>query len=136
MKASDFKNIIKEAVREAIREELTQMQQPVQENTTAPQPVAYEKTGNAMLDILNETRTSMSSTDYQNLGGGTLTSQLARNYDKSMFGMKGTAYQPGTEAAMQAAPKIGLDISNLSFLKNAAEIVRVADQKQKEKNGL
>jgi len=136
MKASDFKNIIKEAVREAIREELTQMQQPVQENTKPAQPVVYEKTGNAMLDVLNETRTTMSSTDYQNLGGGTLTSQLARNYDRSMFGIKGSTYTPGTEAAMQAAPKVGLDIANLSFLKNAAEIVKVADQKQKEKNGL
>ena len=136
MKASDFKNIIKEAVREAIREELTQIQQPVQENVRPAQPVVYEKTGNAMLDVLNETRTSMSSADYQNIGGGPLTSQLARNYDRSMFGMKNSAYTPGTEAAMQAAPKVGLDIANLSFLKNAAEIVKVADQKQKEKNGL
>ena len=62
MKASEFKKLIKEAVREAIREELSEgVQQPVQEVSKPAQPVMYTKTGNPMIDALNETRTTMAS---------------------------------------------------------------------------
>ena len=136
MKASDFKNIIKEAVREAIREELTQMQQPVQEQVQT-QPM--QSTGNAMLDALNETRTSMTSEDYQNLGGGNLRAQMAQNFNRGMFMPQGKASKPisddprAVEAAVAAAPKIGLDLSQLGFINKAAAIVNEADRKQKEK---
>ena len=131
MKASEFKNIIKEAVREVIREELSEMSQP----TPAPirEQVKYEPTGNAMLDALNETKSSMNTEEYRTAINA--NSSLAQMYSRGAFGAR-SAYTPGTEAAIQSAPKVGLDISNLGFLKNAAEIVKVADQKQKQKHGL
>lgn len=137
MKASDFKKIIKEAVREAIREELSQMQQaPVQEQVIKP---TYEPTGNAMLDALNETRTSMTSEDYQNLGGGNFRAQMAQNFNRNMFRPQGGPVKPvsdapeAVEAAVSAAPKVGLDLSQLGFVNKAAAIVNEADRKQKEK---
>ena len=136
MKASDFKKIIKEAVREAIREELSQMQQPVQEQVTK---TTYKPTGNAMLDALNETRTSMTSEDYQNLGGGNLRAQMAQNFNRDMFRPQGGSIKPvsdapeAVEAAVAAAPKVGLDLSQLGFVNKAAAIVNEADKKQKEK---
>jgi hypothetical protein len=135
MKASDFKKIIKEAVREAIREELSEMQQPVQEQVSKP---AYKPTGNAMLDALNETRTSMTSEDYRNLGGD-FRADMAQNFNRAAFTPKGRAIKPvsddprAVEAAVASAPKVGLDLSQLGFVNKAAAIVNEADRKQKEK---
>lgn len=135
MKASDFKKIIKEAVREAIREELSEMQQPVQEQVSKP---AYKPTGNAMLDALNETRTSMTSEDYRNLGGD-FRADMAQNFNRAAFAPKGRAVKPvsddprAVEAAVASAPKVGLDLSQLGFVNKAAAIVNEADRKQKEK---
>jgi hypothetical protein len=136
MKASDFKKIIKEAVREAIREELTLTQQTVQKEASAP---PYKSTGNAMLDALNETRTSMTSEDYQNLGGGNFRAEMAQNFNRGMYKPQKGAFKPisdapeAVEAAVAAAPKVGLDLSQLGFVHKAAAIVNEADRKQKEK---
>ena len=140
MKASDFKNIIKEAVREAVREELKALQdtpppppQPLQE-----QAPTYKPTGNAMLDALNETRTSMTSEDYRNLGGG-FRADMAQNFNRAAFAPKGKTMKPvsddprAVEAAVASAPKVGLDLSQLGFVNKAAAIVNEADRKQKEK---
>jgi len=131
MKASEFKKLIKEAVREVIREELSEMSQP----TPAPikEQVKYEPTGNSMLDALNETKSSMNTEEYRTAINA--NSSMAQMFNRGVLGGK-NPYTPGTEAAMQSAPKVGLDIANLGFLKNAAEIVKVADQKQKEKYGV
>jgi hypothetical protein len=131
MKASEFKNIIKEAVREVIREELSEMSQPTP--TPIREQVKYEPTGNAMLDALNETKGSMNTEEYRTAINA--NSSMAQMYSRGAFGAR-SAHTPGTEAAIQSAPKVGLDISNLGFLKNAAEIVKVADQKQRQKHGL
>ena len=136
MKASDFKNIIKEAVREAIREELTQMQQPVQEQVQK-QPI--QSTGNPLLDALNETKGNMTSEDFSNLNGGTMGSSMAQSFNRNSFMPQGRAMKPVSDdpqavaQAVAAAPKIGLDLSQLGFINKAAAIVNTADKKQKEK---
>ena len=136
MKASDFKNIIKEAVREAIREELSEMQQPVQEQVRK-QP--NQSTGNPILDALNETKGSMTSEDYKNIGGGDFRADMAKNFNRSAFTPQGRAAKPISDdpqavaQAVAAAPKVGLDLSQLGFINKAAAIVNTADKKQKEK---
>ena len=137
MKASDFKNIIKEAVREAIREELAQMQQPVQEQV---QKRPLQPTGNPILDALNETRGSMTSEDYRNIAGGNLRAEMAQNFNRSMFmpkqNIKPVSDDPrAVEAAVAAAPKAGLDLSQLGFINKAAAIVNTSNQKDKERFG-
>ena len=139
MKASDFKNIIKEAVREAIREELNALQ-----GTPPPPPVntvqktMYESTGNPILDALNETKGSMTSEDYRNIGGD-FRADMAQNFNRAAFAPKGRTVKPvsddprAVEAAVASAPKVGLDLSQLGFVNKAAAIVNEADRKQKEK---
>jgi hypothetical protein len=136
MKASQFKELIKEAVREVIKEEFSTPSQPVQEQ------VKYQPTGNPMLDAINETRSSMTSEDYKNLNGGTMQSSMAQAFNKSAFVPQGRAVKPVSDdpqavaAAVAAAPKQGLDLSQLGFINKAAAIVNTADRKQREKNGL
>jgi hypothetical protein len=136
MKASQFKELIKEAVREVIKEEFSIPQQPVQEQAK------LQPTGNAMLDILNETRASMTSEDFRNMGGDTIQSSMAQNFNRAAFIPQGRTIKPtsddprAVQAAVASAPKVGLDLSQLGFINKAAAIVNEADRKQKEKNGL
>ena len=138
MKASDFKNIIKEAVREAIREELTQMQQPVQEQV---QTRPTQTTGNPILDALNETKGSMTSEDYRNIGGGDFRANMAQNFNRNSFMPQGRAAKPISDdpqavaAAVASAPKTGLDLSQLGFINKAAAIVNTAEKKDRERFG-
>jgi len=137
MKASDFKNIIKEAVREAIREELSQIQQPVQEQAPATR---YNPTGNAMLDALNETKSSMTSEDYRNIGGD-FRADMAQSFNRNALMPQGRAIKPASDdpravqAAVASAPKTGLDLSQLGFINKAAAIVNTSNQKDKERFG-
>jgi len=139
MKASDFKNIIKEAVREAIREELSEMQQPVQEQVTR-QPI--QSTGNPILDALNETRGSMTSEDYRNIGGGDFRADMAQSFNRAAFMPQGRAVKPISDdpqavaQAVAAAPKQGLDLSQLGFINKAAAIVNTSYKKDKERFGV
>lgn len=142
MKASEFKKLIKEAVKEAIKEELLEIvQQPVQEITKPAQPVVYEKTGNPMIDALNETRTSMTTSEYRDITGGNLRASLAQNFDRSMF-MPKQDFAPVSKdpravaQSMAAAPKVGLDLTQLGFVNKAAAIVDGAAKKDKERFGV
>jgi acetylornithine deacetylase/succinyl-diaminopimelate desuccinylase-like protein len=138
MKANEFKKLIKEAVREAIREELTGgLEHTVQESSTPPPPPV--RSNNPLMDMLAETRATMTNSDYSNIVGA--NSSMAQNFDRSMFTPKRnfspTSDDPRSiEAAIAQAPKTGIDISQLSFVKNAAAIVNAAEKKQKEKYGL
>jgi len=138
MKASQFKELIKEAVREVIKEELSIPQQPIQEQVAQS---SYRSTGNPILDALNETRGSMTSEDYQNLNGGTMQSSMAQSFNRNAFMPQGRAVKPVSDdpqavaQAIAAAPKQGLDLSQLGFINKAAAIVNTADRKQKEKFG-
>jgi len=133
MKASEFKNLIKEAVREVIREELMEVvQQPVQEVKKAP----LVKTGDAITDILAETRQTMTSDDYRNVINA--DSSMAQGFNSSMFRPKQnfnpTSDDPAVvQRSIASAPKVGLDISQLGFINKAAAIVNEADRKQKER---
>ena len=107
----------------------------VQEVTSTP----YKRTGNTIADMLAETRASMTSADFRNLAG--VDSSMAQNFDRSMFmpkqELKPSSTNPEAVARTVAhAPKVGLDISQLTFVNKAAAIVSAADKRQKEKYGL
>ena len=141
MKASQFKELIKEAVREVIKEEFSQPQQPVQESIQPTQTKLHSSTGNPMLDALNETRSSMTSEDYRNSGGGDFRSQMAQNFNRNAFIPQGRSSKPVSDdpqavaAAVAAAPKTGLDLSQLGFINKAAAIVNTAEKKDRERFG-
>ena len=135
MKASEFKNLIKEAVREVIREELMEVvQQPTKQVNTPPTPI--KRTGNTIADMLAETAATMTNSDYQNVVGA--NNSMAQGFSRSMFMPKGNSAPVSddpqiVQQAVASAPKVGLDISQLSFVNKAAAIVNAADKKQKEK---
>lgn len=143
MKAAQFKHLIKEAVREVLKEELTELLKPqVHESVQPTQTVTRTSTGNPMLDAINETRTNMTPEDFRNIAGGSMDSSIAQSFNRAGFMPQGRSMKPvsddprAVEAAIAAAPKQGLDLSQLGFVNKAAAIVNTADKKQKEKYGL
>jgi vacuolar-type H+-ATPase subunit E/Vma4 len=130
MKADVFKKLIKEAVREAVREELGEMlttpQQPkqVQEITKYQnyKPVVAKpvSTGDPIMDLLQETRASMASGEY-----------------KTMVNMDSSMAQSGipTMGGMISGPEPGIDISQLSFVKNAGKVFQASVEKDKQRFG-
>lgn len=130
MKVSQLKNLIKEAVKEAIQEELGNMQTeaaPVQEVKEAtpppPPPVAPKKTGNAILDALNETKYTTTAEEYRTMFSG----------NSSMVQAPGLGMQ---SQAVPAGPQPGLDLSQLDFAQKAGAIFKKSNELDKAKNGL
>ena len=130
MKLDLLKRLIKEAVKEAVREELelilTEDVKPVKtpintvtkyENYKPPvaRPVS---TGDPIMDLLNETRHTMTSGEYQNVIGGNSTMVDGGGYSE---------YSQG--------PEPGIDLSQLDFIKNAGAIYKASVQKDKERFG-
>ena len=136
MKASEFKNLIKEAVKEAIREELAGMETtpaaPVVESRPAPKPVQF-KGSDPITEALNMTSRSMVNEEPRSTISA--DSSMARFFDKSAFMPKANV-TPGTPAAIATAPKVGLDISSFSFIKNANAVLKASNEKDKARNGL
>jgi len=124
MKVSQLKTLIKEAVKEAIQEELGSMQQsaPIQEvkAATPPPPLAPIKTGNSLLDALNETKHTLTTDEYRTMV----------NANSSMVSA------PGLGMQSQAGPQPGLDLSQLDFTKNAGAIFKKSNELDKAKHGL
>lgn len=129
MKVAQLKNLIKEAVKEAIQEELGSMQSqaaPVQEvkaQTPPPPPSAPKRTGNSLLDAINETKHSMNSEDYKTI----------INANSSMVQAPGMGMQ---SQAAPTGPQPGIDLSQLDFTKNAGAIFQKSNELDKAKHGL
>jgi len=137
MKLDVFKKLIKEAVKEAVREELEIiLSEDVKNTSTTPvvehitpqstyrPPVANPvKTGDPIMDILNETRASMTQESYRDLVNAT----------SDMVQAPGLGMNP--IESFQAGPAPGLDLSTLSFAKNAGAIYKASVEKDKVRFG-
>lgn len=139
MKVELFKKLIKEAVREVVREELPSLlsENFSQTKKTAPvtqQVTKYEnykptvarpiKTGDPIMDILNETRASMTQESYRDLISA--TSDMVQAPGLGMNTVE--PFSPG--------PAPGLDLSNLSFVKNAGAVFKASVEKDKQRLGV
>lgn len=138
MKLDVFKKLIKEAVKEAVREELEIiLSEDVKNTTTTPAvthitpqstyrpPVANPvKTGDPIMDILNETRASMTQESYRDLVSAT----------SDMVQAPGLGMNP--IESFQTRPAPGLDLSTLSFAKNAGAIYKASVEKDKARFGV
>jgi hypothetical protein len=133
MKLDVFKKLIKEAVREVLREELSG---PVVETVQkpAPQVKKYEaykpivskpaSTGDPIMDLLNETR-------------ATMTSSPDSGYRPDMSSMV-QAPGLGMETMMEdhfSRSEPGLDLSQFDFIKNAASVYKASVEKDKQRFG-
>jgi hypothetical protein len=137
MKLDVFKKLIKEAVKEAVREELEIiLSEDVKNTSTTPAvthitpqstykpPVANPvKTGDPIMDILNETRASMTQESYRDLISA--TSDMVQAPELGMNPIE----------SFQAGPAPGLDLSTLSFAKNAGAIYKASIEKDRAKFG-
>jgi hypothetical protein len=138
MKLDVFKKLIKEAVKEAVREELEIiLSEDVKNTSTTPAvthitpqstyrpPVANPvKTGDPIMDILNETRASMTQESYRDLVSAT----------SDMVQAPGLGMNP--IESFQTRPAPGLDLSTLSFAKNAGAIYKASVEKDKARFGV
>ena len=151
MKASEFKEIIKEAVREAIREELkTILSEAAHTPKSAPGNYNAESTnrtprqeplvftgGNPLMEALNMTSRAMASEEHQSDNASspsTVRANMSEMFAGSPYSAK-PVYKPISEdpravaSAIAAAPKVGLDLSQLGFVNKAAAIVKLVDKK-------
>lgn len=138
MKVELLKKLIKEAVREVVREELSEL---ISENFNQAKPAVpavqhvtkYEefkptvakpvKTGDPIMDILNETRASMTQETYKDLMSATSDMVQAPGLGINQVGN------------FSAAPAPGIDLSTLSFAKNAGAIFKASVEKDKARFG-
>lgn len=133
MKVHLFKNLIKEAVREVLKEELRDILSEYksstpfhsfEENTTLSSTSKDLKGKpttstpiSSLESVLNETRQSMTSSDFKNMIGG----------DIGVSSISGTPSTSINETS--DIPTVGLDITNLSFVKKAAAVYNLANEK-------
>jgi len=135
MKVEALKKIIKEAVREVLLEERGALQElnsvtKVHESSKNQppskdllKPAAKESTpGDVISEMINMTRNNMTREDYQSIfnGNSSMVSKPDFRMDSSLDNIP-------------AGPQPGLDISNLDFVKNAASIFKLAEQKSQGK---
>lgn len=135
MKVELFKKIIKEAVKEVLQEELrgilsevAKRQQDIpstkptifQEYRKIPSTETPEVRTNPLMEILNQTRQSMTKEDYSHLVGNSLTQQPPTIVDN---------------ISENKTPQVGLDLTNLGFIKNAGAILKASNEKDKQRIG-
>lgn len=127
MKVDTLKKLIKEAVKEAIREELGDRTKPVQEHSRIAE---LKSTGNPIMDMLNMTRQSMTNEEYRSVTS--VDSSMVPTPDFRSL-MTGGQDIPTPRRTLANAPKVGLDISNLDFVKKAASVFKEAEAKSKSR---
>lgn len=133
MKVQLLKNLIKESVREVLKEELKEILLEIKKNSD-PSPPTPTNTGNfsisehrtfsptstfvSLEDILNDTKQSMSRSDYSNiLNESTLEPFIS------------TSTASGIR---NGEPVVGLDITNLDFVKKAASVYNLSKEKDRK----
>ena len=135
MKLDLLKKLIKEAVSEAVREELakilsedvkpvqTQVQQITKYAEHRPVVAKPVTTGNPIMDLMNETKYSMTQGEYQNLVSAT----------SDMVQAPGLGMNPIEN--FRQGPEPGLDISQFDFMMRAGDVYKASIQKDKERFG-
>jgi hypothetical protein len=138
MKVELFKKLIKEAVREAVREELivilSEDVKPVSNKPVIQHVTKYAEhrpivakpvpTGNPIMDLMNETKHSMTQGEYQNLVSATSDTVSA----------PGLGMNPMMENFRQG-PEPGLDISQFDFMMRAGDVFKASVEKDKARFG-
>jgi hypothetical protein len=86
------------------------------------------------MEALNMTSRAMASDQYESDSPSTVRANMSEMFAGSSYSAKPT-YKPISEdpravaSAIAAAPKVGLDLSQLGFINKAAAIVKLADKK-------
>ena len=147
MKLDQLRKIIREEVRSAVKEELQDVMneavkaasapnitdapytrindlgpsKPIQVETQRPSPT------NPLMEMLEQTKASMSPSEYKNIYAGTSDMVQTPNFASSMANQMGLT-QPAANAP-------GIDISQLDFIKKAGTVYNKSIEKDKQKHG-
>lgn len=140
MKLDQLRKIIREEVRGAVKEELQEVlneavraastpTQPPTESYTQPKVEQPSKiNGDPIMEMLNQTRATMSNTDYKNIVNANSSMVQKPNFASSMANQMGMTENRG--------PQPGLDISQFDFVKKAGDIYNKSVEKDKQKLGI
>ena len=143
MKLDLLKKLIKEAVSEAVREELGKILSEDAKPVSTPigvggygtlntvteyaehRPVVAKPipTGNPIMDLMNETKHSMTQGEYQNLMSAT----------SDMVQAPGLGMNPIEN--FRQGPEPGLDISQFDFMMRAGDVYKASVEKDKQRFG-
>ena len=135
MKLDLLKKLIKEAVKEAVREELAivlsedakpakpQVQHVTKYAEHKPVVAKPIPTGNPIMDLMNETKYTMTQGEYRELVSA--TSDMVQAPGLGMNPIEG----------FRSGPEPGLDITQFDFMMRAGDVYKASIQKDKEKFG-
>jgi hypothetical protein len=143
MKLEQLRQIIREEVRAAVKEELQDMLNEAVRVASQPQvkhvtqyesykPVEVKNPKptftDPIMEMLNQTKASMTESEYKNIYTGTSDIVQKPNFASMMASNMGMIESKGAQP--------GLDISQFDFVKKAALVYNKSVQKDKEKYGI
>ena len=138
MKLDQLRKIIREEVKAAVKEELQDMLNEAVRVASQPQIKTETKTitvekpkptpTDPIMEMLNQTKASMTSEEFKNVYSGTSDMVQKPNFASMMASNMGMTEQKG--------PMPGLDISQFDFVKKAGAVYNKAVEKDKQKYGV
>ena len=151
MKLNQLRKIIREEVKAAVKEELQDMlteavrvaSQPADKQTVyahntgnpttnVAKPIQVEKpnmtSADPITEMINQTKASMTNSEYQNVYTGTSDMVQKPNFAEMMASNMGMVDS--------GRPSPGLDISQFDFVKKAGAIYKASVEKDKQKYGV
>ena len=138
MKLNQLRKIIREEVKAAVKEELQDMLNEAVKvaslpdkrikNKTSYKPTTSTSKSNSIDQLMEQTKASMTNTDYKQVFNGTSDMVQKPNFAAMMANNMGM-----TESS---TPQVGLDISKLDFVNKASKVYNASVEKDKAKYGL
>ncbi len=138
MKLNQLRKIIREEVKAAVKEELQDMLNEAVKVASSPGRKIKSKTSytptnltsknNSIDQLMEQTKASMTNTDYKQVFNGTSDMVQKPNFAAMMANNMGM-----TESS---TPQVGLDISKFDFINKAAKVYNASVEKDKAKYGL
>jgi len=142
MKLEQLRKIIREEVKAAVKEELQEVMNEAVRVASQPQvnevvkqplkPIQVKKpvptSSNPIMEMLNQTKASMTSDEYKNIYSGTSDMVQKPNFATTMASSMGMTDSRG--------PMPGLDISQFDFVKKAGQVYKKSVENDKQKFGI
>ena len=142
MKLDQLRKIIREEVKAAVKEELQEVMNEAVRIASQPQikevvqqsskPIQVKKpaptSSDPIMEMLNQTKASMTSEEYKNIYTGTSDMVQKPNFASTMASSMGMTDSRG--------PMPGLDISQFDFVKKAGQVYKKSVENDKQKFGI
>ena len=152
MKLDQLRKVIREEVKTAIKEELQEIMNeavraastPVEQpkhtfyqgdlgalTTDIASPTTPKKSADPIMEMLDQTKATMTSEDYRTVTSATSDMVQKPNFASMMAGNMGMSQPVGSNR-----PAPGIDLSQLDFVKKAGAIYKKSVANDKQKHGV